>query len=108
MMRAMRELRGCLGLLTRLENVVSPRREGTQAVIPQCRSKQEAYWRLQETITRILQKIRLRQSRALGTLGNQSQGLEMTGQNYGDALPGGIEGLVMAKYFIPNSEKARG
>jgi hypothetical protein len=31
----------------------------------------------------------------------------MKDQNYGESLPGGIEGLVMAKYFIPNSEKAR-
>jgi hypothetical protein len=64
MMRAIRELRGCLGLLARLESEILPAREGTQGVmISQFRSKQETYTRLQETITRVLQKIRLRQSR---------------------------------------------
>jgi len=106
-MRAIRELRGCLGLLSRLESGVSPARDGTQGVISQCRSKQETYWRLQETITRVLQKLRLRQSIALGTIGNYSQRLdERANRNCGESLPGGIEGLVMAKYFIRNSEKA--
>lgn len=96
MMRAIRELRGCLELLATLESGVAPAREVIQGTIPRCRAEQETYRRLQETVTRLLKKIRLRQSRTLGTLGNHPQGLDQrAGLNCVESLPGGVEGLVM-------------
>jgi hypothetical protein len=87
-MRAIRELRGCLELLARLESESqrSGQRTGVGSRPPQNRERVRSP--LPEVIGRLLQKIRLRQSRSLASIGATPK-LEGLDLDMYASIPGG-------------------